>query len=150
MRASGARGRGGASGYALPMRIHTTFGARENATDGDLDRELRDLQRYLDPADPGFMRIERAGEGAELELRTLHLRVYRGGRAYQGTLPPGLTAFVRSFARGAADWDAGIEWKDVTPIPLRERIVPYLVVIAIGIAMLAGIFWYFTSRPFGS
>lgn len=121
------------------MWIQTTFGLQEDAKVADLDRALLDVQRHLDPQDPGFVRIGAAQSEPALEFATVQLRLRRDGRLLLGTLPPVLCDFVHAFAAGQPGWDAGIEWTDVTPPPLRRRMVPYLVAILVAGALLAAL-----------
>lgn len=132
------------------MWIQTTFGTYVTATAGDLDRELRDLQRYLDPQDPGFVRIRASASGPELELTTVQLRLRREGRVLLGTLPAPLRELLHDFATGKAGWDTEIEWTDVTPLPWRRRMVPYLVAIVVAGALLAALVAVLLNRAGGT
>jgi hypothetical protein len=90
------------------MWIQTTFGLQEDATVADIDRALKDLQRHLDPQDPGFVRIGAAQVEPALELTTV-ASTASGRAAALGTLPPVLCDFVHAFAAGQPGWDAGID-----------------------------------------
>lgn len=108
------------------MRITTATGERPQGSDADLGAAFESVQR----GDGEFLRVERA-PGEDLQTLRLPIEWLKGGRIYRAARLPAVESLFRAFGSGAAGWDEGISWIDVTDEVRTQRREPWLVAVVI-------------------
>jgi hypothetical protein len=125
------------------MRIVTATGDRPWTADSDLAAAFEALQR--DPED--FLRLDRSS-GESLQTLAVPIERVRDGRVYRPVALPAVQAMFAAFAAGAADWDAGVRWVDVTDELRAARREPWVfaAVVAGALAAAIAVGWWFLRK----